>query len=211
LKVIDLFCGIGGWSAAFKDRGHQVLTLDNEKSFKPDMCMNILDAKRGMFPFQPDIVLASPPCEAFSRLRYKHNWQLKADDPRKPISVKAKLGIMLLQKTLDLINDLNPRFYIIENPVGRMRYMYCLSLLERRTVTYCKYGHKAQKPTDLWGMFPPSLVLREVCKVGDPCHQSAKGTAKGAVVAEHCRAERAKVPYDLSLAVCLAAERDLSL
>lgn len=207
LKVVDLFCGLGGWSAAFKERGHDVVTLDNNKRFNATIRKNILDVTVDDFPFRPDIVLASPPCEGFTRLRYAFNWD--SEDRRKPISVKAKLGIKMLEKALALISELKPRYFIIENPVGRMRYMDCIALLERRTVTYCQYGSKAQKPTDLWGMFPESLRLRPRCHENDPCHQSSRGRLKGAVVSMHSAAERAVVPYELSMAVCLAAEQDL--
>lgn len=45
MKVLDLFSGLGGWSAAFKDRGHNVLTVDIEPKFNPDYCMNIMDVE----------------------------------------------------------------------------------------------------------------------------------------------------------------------
>lgn len=37
MRVLDLFSGLGGWSAAFRDRGHEVITLDIEPKFKPDI------------------------------------------------------------------------------------------------------------------------------------------------------------------------------
>jgi hypothetical protein len=109
------------------------------------------------------------------------------------------------------------------------------------------------KPTDLWGGFPPSLILKAPCKNGDPCHVAApRGSSTGIQGngqvfglrdpkegldedAEHHRrnrrgnltahkrqhrqtfgtadkhtlaAMRAKIPYQLSEAVCLAAEAD---
>lgn len=209
MKVVDLFCGLGGWSNAFWQRGHDVITLDNNKRFDPNICMNILDAKASDFPFRPDIILASPPCEGFTRLRYAFNWKMSEVGESIPTSVKSRLGIKILQKTLALIHELQPRYFIIENPVGKMRYMPELVDLERKTVTYCQYGSDAQKPTDLWGVFPPSLILRPPCKAGSDCHTSAAGSAKGAIVKANDAAARALVPYALSEAVCLAAEADL--
>ena len=209
LKVIDLFCGLGGWSAAFKDRGHDVLTLDKEKRFSPDICRNILDVKASDFPFKPDIILASPPCEGFSRLRYAFNWRYNEVGDPIPISVKSKLGIKLLQKTVTLIAELQPRYFVIENPVGKMRHMPEVRNFERRTVTYCRYGSDAQKPTDLWGGFPPGLVLRPACQAGASCHTSAAGDRKGAVVTANDAAARSLVPYALSEEVCLAAEAEI--
>lgn len=209
MKVIDLFCGLGGWSNAFWQRGHDVITLDNNKRFAPNICMNILDAKASDFPFKPDIILASPPCEGFTRLRYAFNWKTTEVGENVPISVKSRLGIKVLQKTLSLIRELQPTYFIIENPVGKMRHMPELADLERRTVTYCQYGSEAQKPTDLWGVFPPSLILRPPCKAGSSCHTSAAGSERGAIVRANDAAARAFVPYGLSEEVCLAAEADL--
>ena len=209
MKVVDLFCGLGGWSNAFWQRGHDVITLDNNKRFAPNICMNILDTKASDFPFKPDIILASPPCEGFTRLRYAFNWKTTEVGENVPTSVKSRLGIKILQKTVALIHELQPRYFIIENPVGKMRHMPELRDLERRTVTYCQYGSDAQKPTDLWGGFPPSLILRPPCKAGADCHTSAAGSEKGAIVRANDAAARAFVPYALSEAVCLAAEADL--
>lgn len=208
MKVIDLFCGLGGWSAAFKERGHDVFTLDKSKRFTPTLCKDILDIKASDLPQRPDIILASPPCEGFSRLRYAFNWKTNEVGQPKAISVKANLGIKILQKTVALIYELQPRYFIIENPVGKMRLMPEVCDLERRTVTYCQYGSAAQKPTDLWGGFPPGLVLHMPCKAGSSCHTSAAGSAKGAIVTASDAAHRAVVPYSLSLAVCLAMEAE---
>ena len=91
------------------------------------------------------------------------------------------------------------------------------------------------KPTDLWGGFPPSLVLPPPCKNGAPCHVSA---ARGSVTGIQGRARtkfrggliedmihyystderrkdlsalRAQIPRQLALLVCEAAERDLDV
>lgn len=210
MKVIDLFCGLRGWSAAFRDRGHDVFTLDKSNRFVPDLCSDILDVKASDFPQRPDVILASPPCEGFSRLRYAFNWKTSEVGEHIPISVKSKLGIKILQKTVALVRELEPRYFIIENPVGKMRHMAEVGQFERRTVTYCQYGSDAQKPTDLWGGFPPGLALLPTCKAGAPCHTTAAGSAKGAIVKANDAAARAIIPYSLSLAVCLAIEAALS-
>ncbi len=175
-----------------------MFTLDKSKRFTPTLCKDILDVKAS----------DPPPCEGFSRLRYAFNWKTDEVGQLKAISVKANLGIKILQKTVALINELQPRYFIIENPVGKMRRMPEVCGLERRTVTYCQYGEAAQKPTDLWGGFPPELVLHMPCKAGASCHTSAAGSAKGAIVTASDAAHRAVVPYSLSLAVCLALEAE---
>lgn len=36
MKVLDLFSGLNGWGAAFRDRGHHVVSLDLEPKFGAD-------------------------------------------------------------------------------------------------------------------------------------------------------------------------------
>lgn len=50
---------------------------------------------------------------------------------------------------IQLIKDLNPKYYFIENPRGGMRKMSFMEGLPRYTVTYCQYGDFRMKPTDI--------------------------------------------------------------
>lgn len=152
----------------------------------------------------PDVILASPPCEGFSVLNIGKNWT----HDHRPKTARAREAIFLVKRTLRLISDLNPRFFVMENPRAKLRKMPEVQNLERRTVTYCQYGETRMKPTDLWGGFPPSLMLRPPCKNGAPCHVRApRGSQTGTQGMKGPIA--AKVPYALSEAVCLAAEKDL--
>lgn len=74
MKVIDLFAGEGNWSAAFRDREHEVLTVEIDERFKPDILADVLDLEPDEFPWRPDIILASPPCEGFSVAAIGKNW-----------------------------------------------------------------------------------------------------------------------------------------
>ena len=51
---------------------------------------------------------------------------------------------------LKLIEELQPKYYFIENPRGGMRKMEWMKGLPRYTVTYCEYGDNRMKPTDIW-------------------------------------------------------------
>jgi hypothetical protein len=207
VKVVDLFSGLGGWGTAFKDRGHEVLSVDFSKRFKPDICKNILDVKVGDFPWRPDIILASPPCETFSLLRCWANWtDRNHETPHQPVTIKAKLALKVLEHTISLIDQLAPRYVIIENPRAKMRYMQCIQKYERRTVTYCQYGMTWQKPTDLFGIFPETLVLKPTCRHRSPCHTPKYAGMKQGIAQDISAAERAEVPYSLALEVCIAAE-----
>lgn len=201
--VVDLFSGLNGWSSAFKDRGHEIITMDFNPSFKSDINKNILDVSLSDFSKQPDVVLASPPCTAFSILT-SNNW-----NGVEPITIKSKLGLKILQKTISLINELNPKYFIIENPRGKMRFMSEVQTFERRTITYCQYGMKWMKPTDLWGGFPPSLKLRPMCYKGARCHDYTGAGTRAGIVGSNSAKDRSLIPYELSLEVCISLEKDL--
>lgn len=226
MRVIDLFCGEGatstegGWSSAFRQRGHEVLAVDFDPVYEPDIVADVLTLTSADFPWRPDVILASPPCQGFSIARLGTNWDAplpKAMVQRyphlnKPLpkTAKAALGVELVAATLRLIANESPTpFWILENPVGKLRKHPVIAGIERRTVTYCQYGRDFMKPTDLWGGFPPSLSLRPRCHNNDPCHvASPRGSQTG--TQGRPRLESTHVPYELSLAVCTSAESDLA-
>lgn len=231
MKVLDLFAGLGGWSEAFKDRGHEVFRVDNNPAFDVELNKDIFELKHNDIPWQPDIILASPPCERFSVMVIGRYWTID----HKPKTEDAKLALDLAMHTVDVIKFFQPKYWVIENPRAKLRRFYeeVEGLEDRRTVTYCQLGEKFMKPTDLWGGFPPSLELPKICKNGAPCHVSAargsktgiqgRGRTKfrGGMIEDmihlysqdprrkELSALRAKIPYKLSELVCLAAEKDL--
>jgi Site-specific DNA methylase len=215
VKVLDLFCGLKGWSQPFAARGHDVVSLDLDPRFHPDIQADILEvefaelAARGPY----EIVLASPPCEGFTVMNISKNWTGPEDEPpHMPKSLLAQQALRIVRQTVNLIYYLDPQFWVIENPRAKLRKLPIMTGLERRTVTYCQYGDTNMKPTDLWGGFPPSLELHPPCNNGDPCHTSAPRGSKtpGSTQGKKGGAERAVIPYELAHAVCLAAEHDLT-
>ena len=60
-KVLDLFCGLGGFSAAFKDSDRwEVTTVDLNAEFDPDIVVDVFDLRPSDFVSDFDVVLASP-------------------------------------------------------------------------------------------------------------------------------------------------------
>lgn len=185
LRIVELFAGLEGWSSAARP-GDRVVTTDIEAVFENTITANVLDPDLGghlkaLCGGTVDVLLASPPCEAFSVMQIGTNWTGPNDDPpHMPKTAHAELALRLVARTRELIEELEPAFYVIENPRAKLRALPILADFERRTVTYCKLGETTQKPTDLWGGFPKSLELPAPCKAGDPCHVSApRGSRTG--------------------------------
>src|SRR6056297_1166871 len=66
-RILDLFCGLGGFSQAFAESDRwAVTTVDIEGRFDPDIEADVLELRPSDLP-DADLVLASPPCKCFSR------------------------------------------------------------------------------------------------------------------------------------------------
>lgn len=178
MKVLDLFAGLKGWSQPWADRGHETFSIDYDIRFDVDAHLDINDVFGVLeaVPWRPDVILASPPCESFSVMTIGRNWNLD----HTPKTDKARIAMELVRSTRAIIEAFEPAFFVIENPRAKLRKLDILADYERRTVTYCQLGERVMKPTDLWGGFPPSLVLPEMCKPRSACHISAaRGSTTG--------------------------------
>jgi len=203
MRTLDLFSGLGGWSAAFKDRGHDVVTVDNVDRFNPTLVADVLELPLD-YAKNFDVILASPPCEGFSVSSIGKMWN-KDYTPKHP---KARLGLTLLRKTIELVSANDDNLFFIENPRGMMRKRPILHKFKRYTVTYCQYGENRMKPTDIWTnskLWNP----RPPCKNGDTCRVRAPRGSRTGTQGIPGSAKRAKIPYDLSLEVCIVCEEEL--
>jgi hypothetical protein len=164
---------------------HNTLTIDNNTYLNPDICMDILDIPKEFAGYKIDILWSSPSCTAFSVASISSHWTggLKKYIPK---SETAKLGLKLLDKTIEFISFNNPKEWYIENPRGVMRKViddifkkHNITNYRRVTVTYCQYGDTRMKPTDIWTN-NMKWVPRPICKNGDTCHTSApRGSRTG--------------------------------
>jgi hypothetical protein len=207
MRVLDLFSGLGGGSAPFRDRGHDVVTLDRDPRFRCTITADILQCDaESLATYGPfDFIWASPPCEAFSVASIGHHWTggVCAYEAKTPHAVVSQ---EIVAHTVRLVASLAPRAWVMENPRGVLRKLPCVRGIPRVTVTYCQYGDSRMKPTDLWGRYPDGWTPRPMCHNGDPCHERSPRGAKTGTQGIAGAAERAVVPYALSLSLCVLTE-----
>ena len=184
LKVVELFAGMRSISRAFEARGHKTFSVEWNKDFENiDLYADIskITPKDIIQKFgRPDVIWASPDCTTYSIAAISHHRKKNLETGNlDPISDYAKFCDQTNKHVLDLIQELKPVFYFIENPRGGLRKMDFMKGLYRYTVTYCQYGDMRMKPTDIWTNHPKPN-FKPMCKNGDPCHEKApRGSRTG--------------------------------
>lgn len=124
-----------------------------------------------------------------------------------PKTEKAKRADALNRHVLDMLKDLNPKFFFIENPVGALRKMDFMHGIPRYTITYCAYGFRYRKATDIWTNHPDPK-FKPACHNGDPCHEAApRGTKLGLQAIDNA-VDRARYPQELCEHIVDICERD---
>lgn len=197
MKILELFCGTKSISKAFEAKGHEVFTVDWEKSFNPSLIADIgkltvediIELCGGV----PDVIWASPDCTTYSIAAISTHRTREESGNLAPKSDYAKLCDKTNTHVLELIRAINPKYWFIENPRGGMRKMAWMQGLSRYTVTYCQYGDMRMKPTDIWTNHP-NPDFKPMCKNGDPCHESAPRGSKTGTQGLKGSKERSVIP-----------------
>lgn len=201
MKILELFAGTRSIGKAFESKGHDVFSVEWNKDFENiDLYADIskVTAEEILEKFgKPDVIWASPDCTTFSIAAISHH---RYKDPvtgnLAPKSDYAKFCDMVDTHVIDLIKQLNPKYYFIENPRGGMRKMNFMQGMPRYTVTYCQYGDNRMKPTDIWTNHP-NPKFKPMCKNGDKCHESAPRGSKTGTQGLKGSKERSVIPAEL--------------
>lgn len=151
-KVVDLFCGCGGFSWGFKNEGFQVLLgIDfnpialktftrnfpearireaDITTYSPNDLLDELHLKPG----ELDCLIGGPPCQGFSKnVPAKERY---AEDPRN----------QLLFRFLDFVTVLKPKIVLIENVAEMQKsYQNTYTLTILQTLNLLGYNVKSEK------------------------------------------------------------------
>jgi DNA (cytosine-5)-methyltransferase 1 len=121
-KVVDLCCGGGGFSWGFQQAGFEILAgidmcpqslstfsvnIPGGKALKLDITATdvVSQIRLQIGPKRPDVVIAGPPCQGFSRAGPR-----KPDDPRnKVLAAAVRAAVRLRPKVIVVENVLNLR------------------------------------------------------------------------------------------------------
>ena len=119
-KLLDLFCGAGGFSLGFEQQNFEVLkaidfnkyaiqTYNANLQYKTGEVLDLTSVEPSYFDKYVGIdgIIGGPPCQGFSTAG-----QRKADDIRNK----------LYEEYFKILEKIHPKFFIIENVVGILTY-----------------------------------------------------------------------------------------
>ena len=200
MKVLELFAGTRSIGKSFEKKGHKVFSVEWDKQHENiDLYIDINDLTSEMVIKKfgkPDIIWASPDCTTYSIAGISHHRIKEESGNLKPISNKAKFSDETIKHVLDLIRELKPKYFFIENPRGGLRKMNFMQDINRYTLTYCQYGDFRMKPTDIFtNHSEPNF--KPMCKNGDPCHVSAPRGSKTGTQGIKGKVDRSRIPEKL--------------
>ena len=213
MKVLELFAGTRSIGKAFEARGHEVYSIEWDKKFENislyEDIANVT-AEQIIRDFgHPDVIWASPDCTTFSVAAISHHRRKNPETGNlDPISDYAKFCDKVDQHVLDLIRELNPTYYFIENPRGGLRKMTWMQDMPRYTITYCQYGDSRMKPTDIWTNHPDPK-FKPMCHNGDSCHTPAPRGSKTGTQGLKGSVERSIIPEELSGGIKINGSKNL--
>jgi hypothetical protein len=205
MNVLELFAGSRSVGKAAESLGYNVFSSDINEFEGIDYAVDILEFDINKVPFTPDIIWASPPCTYFSVASIGKHW----NKDHTPKSDNAMFGVKMVQKTIDIIKELSPKKWYMENPRGKLRKLQVVKGLPRTTVWYCKYGDTRAKPTDIWTNNLYSLLNsngwnpRPECFNGnkDCHHESAPRGSRTGTQGLKGNYNRSKIPHELCIEI----------
>lgn len=205
IKVLELFAGSRSIGKVADELGYEVFSSDIFPFDKVDYVEDILSFDVSKVPFKPDVLWASPPCTTYS---------IAAISKHRPkvgeISEFSKVSDQIMHKLFEIIRELQPRFWYIENPRAMLRKQPFMANIPRTTVWYCQYGDENAKPTDIWSNNLKSLTNldgwdpRPECFNGNPdCHHASapRGSLTGIQKTRKRSYDRSKIPAQLCMEI----------
>lgn len=148
--ILDLCGGTGAWSKPYGDSGYTVINVT-----LPEYDVRLYIPPKNVYG-----ILAAPPCTEFAGSGARW-WESKG--------IKPLLGgLSIVDACLRIVWVCRPKFWALENPVGRL-YKWI-----GKPVFYfdpCDYGDPYTKKTCLWGEF--NIPFKIAC---EPIIKSVKGS-----------------------------------
>ncbi len=122
MKVLELFAGTKSISKAFEKRGHETYSVEWNKDFEnitlyEDINNLTVEKIIELCGGVPDVIWASPDCTTYSIAGISHHRRKNLETGNlNAVSDYAKFCDKTNKHVLDLIKEIRPKYYFIENP-----------------------------------------------------------------------------------------------
>lgn len=192
LVWLDLCSGLGGASQPALDHGWKVIRVDIDPRFKPTIVADVRHLP--LRPFHVDVLWASPPCQEFSRSGLP--WLLNKGPLPDP-------DMSIVEAVKRFVIELKPRFWMVENVRNSRKWITPIL----GPIWYRSSGHF------LWGKLPGLIPQTGPTKGawgrrnGSGDYRDEWRPKESYGPSKDRPALRAKIPYEIGLAICRAVER----
>ena len=137
--ILSLFDYSGAWSKPYRAAGYNVIQVDIKLG---------IDILTWDYHSPTDVygILIAVPCTDFASSGARWFVEKDADG-------RTGQSILLVKKSLEIVNYFNPVFWALENPVGRIARL--VPELGKAALIFnpCDFGDNWTKRTCLWGKF----------------------------------------------------------
>lgn len=160
--ILDLCGGTGSWSEPYRELGYEVHVVDKDPLLRPQYFLSVEQflrhLKRGTVNLPPLAgILAAPPCTVFTNASAQY-WPIYDEDGR------TRDAVTTVRTCLEIIDILQPRWWALENPPGRLT-----KFIGRPSWSFraSDYGDPWIKKTFIWGTakYPPPTQVVEPLRV----------------------------------------------
>lgn len=135
LRMVDLCSGTKSASWAMRELDWQVISIDIDPDFEPDIVADVRNfTYQGVLPI--DLVWASPPCNEFALWEQPKQWHNRAIPDR-----------TIWQACLRIIEEIQPKYYCIENVKGAQYWMGKATQIINPWYLWTNLPHLSFKPT----------------------------------------------------------------
>jgi site-specific DNA-cytosine methylase len=168
IRILSLFDYSGAWSLPYRQRGYETIQVDskfrrglrrieNEYGVNYELGCDVRELLEGdciakLHPCRG--VLAAPPCTEFAGSGAQY-WKAKNKDGR------TAAALELIDATLEIIKRIDPVWWVMENPVGRLPTLRP-QLGAPWFIQPHWYGDPYTKKTGLYGDFNNELERNDV-------------------------------------------------
>ena len=153
MKVLELFKGTGSITKYYENKDVEVISLDILEKYQPSICCDIMDFDYKKYDIGYfDIIWASPECKVYSSMNMMNIGENQPYKTKQDLINKQIEDSKFINRTIEIIEYLKPKYYFIENPLSSAIWKY-IDNEEYKSkyiiVDYCYFGYDYKKPTKI--------------------------------------------------------------